>query len=357
MPDRGTGAGKTSRPLARIAVFLLLLVAVLVAVFVGRYQEFRNSRLQVPPTGLVYILREGTSLSRLAQDLEQQGVIRHSRFLVWLGRSMDAAHRLQAGEYRLTPDMHPSDLLEAFTSGAVIQHALSIIEGQTFREVLETVRRSSTLQHTLDTAEPAAVMARLGYQAMHPEGRFLPDTYHFPSGTTDVAFLQRAYRAMEERLMAAWEKRAQGLPLATPYEALILASIVEKETALAAERPLIAGVFVQRLRKGMRLQTDPTVIYGMGDAFDGNIRRGDLRADTPYNTYIHDGLPPTPIAMPGSEAIRAVLNPQEEGYLYFVARGDGSHYFSHTLEEHNQAVRKFQLGQSQVELPDTTKQR
>jgi UPF0755 protein len=208
------------------------------------------------------------------------------------------------------------------------------------------------LQQTLGDAGESDIMTRIGHAGEHPEGRFLPDTYHFPSGMTDVAFLKRAYDAMAEELADAWEKRDAGLPLRTPYEALILASIVEKETGKAGERPLIAGVFVQRLRKGMRLQTDPTVIYGMGEAFDGNIRRRDLLADTPYNTYTRNGLPPTPIAMPGRDAIAAAMHPQEDGYLYFVSRGDGSHYFSRTLEVHEQAVKKFQLGKSHIELPD-----
>jgi UPF0755 protein len=270
---------------------------------------------------------------------------------VWLGRETDAAHRLQTGEYRITADMTPARLLETLTSGDVIQHALVIVEGQTFREVLATVRDSDALQMTLDLSDTSDIMVRLGHANEHPEGRLLPDTYHFPTGTTDVAFLQRAYNAMAEKLAAAWDGRDEDLPFRTPYEALILASIVEKETGQADERPMIAGVFVQRLRKGMRLQTDPTVIYGLGEEFDGNIRRRDLLADTPYNTYTRDGLPPTPIAMPGRHAIDAVMHPDEKGYLYFVARGDGSHYFSRTLKEHNQAVKKYQLGQSHIKLP------
>jgi UPF0755 protein len=344
-----------SRKPGRLAnVLVIAVVALLVtgAVLLTRYQAFRDSQLTVPETGLVHILKEGTSLSRLAQDLEQRGVICCPRFFVWLGRETDTAHRLQTGEYRITPDMTPVSLLETLTSGDVIQHALVIVEGQTFREVLATVHGSDTLQTTLDVSDSSDIMVRLGHANEHPEGRLLPDTYYFPSGTTDVAFLQRAYNAMVEKLAAAWDGRDEGLPFGTPYEALILASIVEKETGQADERPLIAGVFVQRLRKGMRLQTDPTVIYGLGEGFDGNIRRRDLLADTPYNTYTRDGLPPTPIAMPGRHAIDAVMHPQENGYLYFVARGDGSHYFSRTLKEHNQAVKKYQLRQSHIKLPD-----
>ena len=186
-------------------------------------------------------------------------------------------------------------------------------------------------------------MARHGHPDEHPEGRFLPETYQFPRGSTDLEFLRRAYLGMEQALAEAWERRAKDLPLDSPYEALILASIVEKETGLASERARIAGVFVRRLKRGMRLQTDPTVIYGLGEGFDGNLRRKDLRTDTAYNTYTRQGLPPTPICLPGLDAIEAVLHPDEGNSLYFVARGDGSHEFSDTLKAHNRAVRKYQL--------------
>ena len=338
--------------LGNVLVIAVVTMLVIGAVLIVRYQAFRDGRLTVPDPGLVYVLAEGTSLSRLAHDLEQRGIIRNPRFFVLLGRETDAAHRLQTGEYKLMPDMTPVSLLQALTSGDVIQHALVIVEGQTFREVLVAVRRSDALQMTLGELDASDIMVRLGHANEHPEGRLLPDTYHFPSGTTDIAFLQRAYNAMTDTLADAWDKRDEGLPFRTSYEALILASIVEKETGQDDERPLIAGVFVQRLRKGMRLQTDPTVIYGLGEEFDGNIRRRDLLADTPYNTYTRNGLPPTPIAMPGRDAIDAVMHPDENGYLYFVARGDGSHYFSRTLKEHNQAVKKYQLGQSHIKLPD-----
>ena len=217
------------------------------------------------------------------------------------------------------------------------------MEGWNFKQVLAAVSGHEALKHTLKGLTDGEIMARLGHPGEHPEGRFYPDTYKFPRGTTDAAFLERAYQSMSRLLAEEWGKRDPDLPLKTPYEALILASIVEKETGVADERSEIAGVFVRRLRKGMKLQTDPTVIYGMGDNFKGNIRRRDLKQDTPYNTYVHTGLPPTPISMPGSAAIRAVLHPAPGKSLYFVARGDGSHYFSKSLAEHNRAVRKFQL--------------
>ena len=335
-------------------LLLALLAALLAAALLySNYQRFRQQPLNVPGDGLLYEFSSGATLSRLAHDLAERGVIEQPRFLTLLGRQLDVAHRLQAGEYRLRSDMTPDDLLTMLASGETEQYSLAVIEGQTFRELLATVRANEVIDTTLQTDDPAEIMSRLGYPGEHPEGRFLPDTYHFPRGTTDIEFLQRAYQAMDRQLAAAWAGREEGLPLKDPYEALILASIVEKETGRADERARIAGVFIQRLRKGMRLQTDPTVIYGMGDAFDGNIRRRDLRTDTPYNTYTRDGLPPTPIALPGLAALQAVMHPDENGYLYFVARGDGlgSHYFSRTLEEHNMAVKKYQLGQSHITLP------
>ncbi len=348
--------GSLRRLLATLVVILAVGALVVAAVYLGQYQAFRDSQLNVPEAGRIYEVRPGTSLNRLAHDLQREAIIEYPRFFILLGRELAVATRLQAGQYRLDPGMTPQVLLERLSSGAVVQHTLTLIEGQTFREMLELIHASDELGHTLQEVDSEDVMAVLGHADEHPEGRFLPDTYHFPIGTTDREFLQRAYRAMAELLAGEWENREPELPLESPYEALILASIVEKETGLAAERPLIAGVFISRLEKGMRLQTDPTVIYGMGEAFDGNIRSRDLRADTPYNTYTRDGLPPTPIAMPGADAIRAVLHPDKKGYLYFVARGNGAHYFSRTLEEHNRAVQKFQLGKKNIKLsePDQT---
>mgnify|MGYP001814338084 CR=1 FL=1 len=343
------------RWLATGLLLVLLALLVVAAVLYSRYQRFQQQPVDVPAEGLLYEFRSGASLSRLAHDLAERGVIDQPRMLILLGRQMDLAHRLQAGEYRLRNDMTPADLLKTLADGDIEQYSLTVIEGQTFREMLDTIRASDVIVGTLETNDADEIMSLLGFPGEHPEGRFLPDTYNFPRGTTDVEFLQRAQAAMQLQLTSAWEARDEGLPLDSPYEALILASIVEKETGRADERPRIAGVFIQRLRKGMRLQTDPTVIYGMGDDFDGNIRRRDLRTDTPYNTYTRDGLPPTPIALPGLAALEAVMHPDESGDLYFVAMGDGqgSHYFSRTLKEHNMAVKKYQLGQSGITLPGT----
>jgi UPF0755 protein len=242
---------------------------------------------------------------------------------------------LQAG---LTPEQ----LLRRLAEGKVVQHSITLVEGESFKLMMQRIAAHPVLEQTLDSIEPDAVMKAVGHPGIHPEGRFLPETYHFPRGSSDVDLLRRAYRDMEAFMQASWAERDSDIPLQTPYDALILASIVEKETAVAEERARISGVFTRRLEKGMRLQTDPTVIYGLGDSFDGDIRYRDLRTDTPYNTYTRSGLPPTPIAMPGKDAILAALHPAEGKALYFVARGDGSHQFSSTLKEHNRAVDRYQ---------------
>lgn len=332
----------------RNRLFKLLGLLVLLASLGGgwvlmEYRLFTENPLAVPEGGVTVMVEPGSSLAAVAADLRRRGLIDHPRFFVWMARLRGQATAIQAGEYRIGPGLTPPRLLAKMAAGEVVQHGLTLVEGWTFRQMLAAVRGHAELEHTLDGASAEEVMARIGHPDEHPEGRFLPDTYHFPRGTTDVAFLQRAYRAMEAALAQVWEERAEGLPYEGPYEALIMASIVEKETAVPAERGRIAGVFVRRLEKGMRLQTDPTVIYGLGQEFDGNIRRRDLRRDTPYNTYVHSGLPPTPIAMPSIESIQAALHPAPGDALYFVSKGDGSHHFSATLEEHNRAVRRYQL--------------
>ncbi len=306
------------------------------------YSAFLDNPLRLPEAGLELRVEPGQTLTGVARRLGREGVLEHPGYLLWHARWRGRT-TIQAGEYRLAPGTTPVRLLEQITRGEVIQYSLTVVEGWTFRQLMEAVNAHEALDHTLAGADAATVMARLDRPGEHPEGRFLPDTYHFPRGTTDVEFLRRAYRAMEKVLAAEWENRAVGLPLRTPYEALILASIVEKETGLASERAAIAGVFIRRLQRGMRLQSDPTVIYGLGARFDGNLRRADLRRDTPYNTYRRRGLPPTPIALPGRAAIHATLHPEEGDAVYFVSRGDGSHHFSATLEEHNEAVIRYQL--------------
>jgi UPF0755 protein len=339
------------RILMRVLVLLLLFLLVAAGITLGVYQRFQHAPLQLPASEMIYEIPPGTSLYQLAYDLYERDIIEHPRLFILLGRELDVARRLQAGEYRLATGMTPLTLLQLLVDGKVIQHALTLVEGQTFREFLLRIQGHPFIEVTLQGVDDAEIMNRLGHPGVHPEGRFLPDTYYFTRGTTDLIFLQRAYAAMSKYLESAWPDRDADLPLQSPEEALILASIVEKETGLVEERPIIAGVFIRRLRQGMRLQTDPTVIYGLGEKFDGNLRRRDLESDTPYNTYTRYGLPPTPIAMPGAAAITAVLHPAPGDSLFFVSRGDGSHYFSAAVDEHNLAVDKYQRKKPGIRLP------
>jgi len=264
-------------------------------------------------------------------------------YLRLLARWNGQAAKLKAGEYWLAPGTTPPQFLDQLVAGRVKVYSLTIVEGWTFRQMLRAIHVHDAIRQTLAGLGGDEIMDRLQRPGEHPEGHFLPETYRFPRGTTDLEVLRWAYAGMDKVLAKAWSGRAEGLPLGSPYQALILASLVEKETALPAERPVIAGVFLRRLAIGMKLQTDPTVIYGLGEAFDGDIRRADLIRDTPYNTYTRDGLPPTPICLPGRASIQAAVNPAAGDSLYFVARGDGSHQFSRTLSEHNAAVRRYQL--------------
>lgn len=330
--------------LNRLLGIAIFVASILFAWGWMEYDEFINTPLNLPAEGIDYDLRPGATVGLLARELQAEGIIRKPLLLRLYARWHGQASRLKAGEYHLPAGLTPPQLLEILTSSRVVQHALTIIEGWTFKQLMAAVRRHPVLRQTLEGVEAEErIMDKLGLGESSPEGLFYPDTYHFPKGTTDVEFLLRAYRRMQKVLEMTWEKRDRDLPLKSPQEALVLASIIEKETGIPEERRRIAGVFMRRLRKGMLLQTDPAVIYGLGDAYDGNIRRRDLLRDTPYNTYLHRGLTPTPIAMPGGAAIEAALHPEAGNALYFVATGDGGHVFSATLEEHNEAVRKYQL--------------
>ena len=272
-----------------------------------------------------------------------QKIIDDPWLFILLAKLKGVETRVRAGEYEIEAGMTPDNLLEKFTQGNAIQYSFTVIEGWSFRQMLTELTNDPIIVHTLDGKTNQEIMDLLGYPDQHPEGLFFPDTYRFPKGTRDVDFLRRAYQVMQKHLTREWNQRAGDIPLKSSYEALILASIIEKETGAGFERPLISGVFTRRLKKKMRLQTDPTIIYGLGDKFDGNIRFRDLKKDTPYNTYLHAGLTPTPIALPGLDAIHAALHPAKTEALYFVSKGDGTHQFSATLEEHNAAVKRYQL--------------
>ena len=292
-------------------------------------------------------VKPGSRLREAVGKLSAEGAFSHARVPIYLevwARATGEATRIKAGEYRIEPGASAMDVLRMMVDGEVVLHELRVVEGQRFKDLTDKIAQHPEIEHSLASLDAERVMLAMGKPGLHPEGRFFPDTYKFPRGTRDVDLLRQAFDAMEKVLQEEWENRADDLAIATPEEALVLASIIEKETGLAAEREQISGVFSRRLRKGMLLQTDPTVIYGIGDAFDGNIRRRDLRTDTPYNTYTRAGLPPSPICLPGRASIRAALHPEDGDSLYFVSRGDGSHYFSATLAEHERAVRKYQLG-------------
>ncbi|WP_109126842.1 endolytic transglycosylase MltG [Dyella sp. C11] len=331
-----------------------LIVLVLLAVAGGLvygwmdYQRFVGTPLMVTAESPSIDVAKGSSLRDVVALLHDQHATA-SRPLYWrvLAEQLRVAGRLHAGEYALTPGMTPRDLLLNMATGKVLQRNFTIVDGWNFKELRQALAKADKLRQDGAALDDAALMAKIGAPGEMPEGRFLPETYAYVKGDSDLDILRRAHAAMAKMLDASWPQRDKDLPLATPYEALILASIVEKETGRADERARIAGVFVRRLQTHMLLQTDPTVIYGMGDAYAGNIHKSDLTTDTPYNTYTRAGLPPTPIAMPGKPAIDAALHPAQGTELYFVARGDGTHVFSSTLDEHNHNVACFQLKRCQ----------
>jgi UPF0755 protein len=297
---------------------------------------------EVAPQARHFNVEHGSSLRSVAEQFEKAGLISDRWSFLVLGRLLGNAGDIKAGSYSVDVRITPYHLLEKIVSGDFAQSELRFIEGWTFRQIRHVVDQHQAVKHDSAGLSDVQILERLGLEEKSPEGLFFPDTYYFVAGTSDLTILRQAYLRMRTKLEELWEQRAKGLPVANAYEALILASIVEKETGRAEERDLVAAVFVNRLRRGMRLQTDPTVIYGLGASFEGNLRRRDLETDQRYNTYTRYGLPPTPIAMPGEASIQATLNPANSPALYFVARGDGSHEFSLTLAEHNRAVNKYQ---------------
>jgi len=325
-----------------------ILSALLVGAFAywayDRYAGFVDAPLSGLEKGESLVVERGDSFARVLQRLRDQGV-RDGHDLEWqlLARQLKAAGKIQVGEYPLAPGTTPRMLLVAMRDGKVLSYRFTIVEGWNIRQLRAALARATPLRQETADLDDGALMAKLGHADQHPEGRFLPETYVYTRNDSDLDLLRRAHDALDRALDAAWESRAADLPLQSKDEALVLASIVEKETGIADERPQIAGVFLRRLKLGMRLQTDPTVIYGMGSAYAGNLRKTDLLADTPYNTYTRDGLPPTPIAMVGADALQAVTHPADGDALYFVAVGDGSgkHVFSKTLAEHQAAVREY----------------
>jgi len=308
------------------------------------YTDYRLS-LDVPlnlAAPFTLHLRKGEGIRALGQRLKSEGILKEPVWLMALTYASGNARNLKYGDYVLSPGLSPRALLELVVSGKSRQVPVTVIEGMTFKEFLKVLSQNPVIRHDLAEKTPEEIMVMLGEAGLPPEGLFFPDTYFTSTETSDFDILRKARRKMESVLRLEWQGRDPSVPYQTDYEGLIMASIVEKETGQAAERSAIAGIFVRRLNQHMRLQTDPTVIYGLGGSFDGDLRKEDLRRDTPFNTYTRAGLPPTPIALPGRDAIHAAMHPLAGSSLYFVAKGDGSHIFSDTLEAHEKAVDQYQ---------------
>jgi UPF0755 protein len=327
----------------RRALTYVLGLVVLATLALGALAwHWYSTPLTLPRAPFDFDVPRGAPLAAVARRLHADGVLPHPLTLVALARATRADRAIKAGSYEIEPGITLPQLLAKLTQGDVTQSSITVVEGTTFADLKRVLRQDPKIAKTVIDLPDAELLARLGIDAPSPEGQFFPDTYFFAAGSTDAAVLARAHRALAQRLEAAWASRAPDLPLRSPYEALILASLVEKETGRATDRPLIASVFVNRLKRNMKLQTDPSVIYGLGERFDGNLHRRDLDADNPHNTYTREGLPPTPIALPSDAALHAATHPAPTGYLYFVARGDGTSEFSSTLAEHNRAVNRYQ---------------
>ncbi len=342
-PSRRHRAGHA---VARVLSGLAAMAVVAVLAWGGiRYLHFTRTPLQVRVAGQTTEIARGEGFKDIVAQLRRERLTGASP-LLWraLAWRMGVVNKLHAGEYALAPGMTPRVLLEDMAAGRVVHHRVTLVDGWTFAQVRQALAAAPRLKHELGALGDAAVMAKLDGKPGSPEGEFMPDTYDYVLGMSDLDILARAHETLQAFLSKEWAARDTSIPLQAPYQALILASLVEKETAVPAERPEIAGVFERRLKIGMKLETDPSVIYGMGASYDGKIHKSDLETDTPYNTYTRYGLPPTPIALPSRAAIQAVLHPAPGDALYFVAKGDGTHAFSATLAEQNAAVRKYILG-------------
>ncbi len=329
----------------RLIFKLFVLFCVALAAVAGYGWWWSQQALLLKNSPVDFRIAPGSGLRSAIGQIQAAGVEVNANALLLLARLGKAETAIKAGSYSVVQGITPAALLEKLVQGKVTQGEATLVEGWTFRQWRSRLDKHPDLRHDTAALSEQEIIQRLGLTVPKLEGWLFPDTYLFDKQSSDLDLLARAYRAMQARLATEWTARAAGLPYRSPQEALVMASIVEKETGREADRGLVAAVFINRLRKGMLLQTDPTVIYGIGEQFDGNLRKRDLQTDTPYNTYLRAGLPPTPISMPGMASLRAALNPPESEALYFVARGDGSSHFSRTLDEHNQAVNRYQRGQ------------
>ncbi|WP_047549274.1 endolytic transglycosylase MltG [Methylotenera sp. G11] len=321
----------------------LLLSIISAILFSAWLVHYAISPLKLQPSSQEILIQPKSGLKSIANQLVAQGVLKEPWRFMFLARLLNKEQYLQAGTYTLNKNISPYQLLLSLNHGKTTQGSITFIEGRTFEQMRQKLAVNDAVRQSIKGLSEADILKLIGSPYTVAEGLFFPDTFYFDRNSPDIELLRISYNAMQTKLEKAWQGRDQNLPYKDSYQALIMASIIEKETGKADERPMIAGVFVNRLRLGMRLQTDPTVIYGMGIRFDGNIRKKDLSIDTPYNTYTRSGLPPTPIAMPGMAAIEAALHPADTKALYFVGKGDGSHAFSNNLDEHNRAVVKYQL--------------
>ena len=319
----------------------VIFIVTLISIYLD-YKRFLDTPLNIN-TSLIFTIDSGSSFKDLNKKLKSYHILDKPYYFEFYARYSGYAKKIQSGEYQLSPGLTPIKIINIFVSGDVIQHSITLLEGWTIKDIKKEISSNTVLIKNLTDYSSDSLLKKIKITESNVEGLFFPDTYYFTKGASDIELLQRAYRRGKAILEKEWESRDAGLPYKNDYDALIMASIIEKETALASERAMIAGVFVRRLKNNMKLQTDPTVIYAMGIKYDGNIRKKDLRIDSPYNTYRYNGLPPTPIALAGREAIHAALHPENDDTLYFVSKKDGSHYFSKTLYEHNKAVKKYQL--------------
>ncbi|MGI9204280.1 MAG: endolytic transglycosylase MltG [Woeseiaceae bacterium] len=327
----------------KIVLGLIAAIGVALLALTLQLNRFLETPIEIQGADSLFEVRPGMPFGQISSALAEQGIIDQPTLFRLYARFVDKAGSVHVGEYQVESGTTPKQLLEMLVAGDVRLYSFTIVEGWTFRELIDALNKDSIVVKGMVYEDWPGLLENLGAEASHPEGLFLPETYRFPKGTSDLSILRQAYELMQETLDSEWDGRASNIPVGSPYEALVLASIIEKETALASERPRISGVFTRRLEQRMRLQTDPTVIYGIGESFNGNLTRRDLRTDTPYNTYTRSGLPPTPIALPGKAAINAALNPEPGTEIYFVATGlgDGSHKFSNTKAEHDAAVQEY----------------
>ncbi len=336
----------------RLVVMIISSIFILGAITISTWLYYINHTLIRNDQGLVYILEPGTSLTQFTADMGKLQILSHPIFFEWLARFHHQAHQLKAGEYFFPKGTTPSSMLHQITTATgLIYHEFTIVDGWNMKQVRAALDQNPNLKHVTTSMTTLEIMKQLGHENLSAEGEFYPDTYYFTRGSTDIEMLKRAFQRMQTKFAPAWAARASDLPYHNPYEAIIAASVIEKEAYLRSELPTIAGVLVNRLQKKMLLQFDPTVIYGMGDRYHGSLHHKDLLEDTPYNTYRHRGLPPTAISMPSMFAIIAALHPERHQYYYFVARGDGSHEFTMNLHDHNEAIKA--ISKSKLKRSDT----